>query len=452
MSATSPSFQSRLAPLGLLIGFVIVAALLQFYLISNPGYFSHDELQWGSRADVAPGVALPTADWANWHAFQYRPLTFTVWLYISHWLFHTPVAFHALWVALGIGNGLLLFRLMRRIQVKPVPAVLFSLSFTLSPFAAYTHGWVATAADLLWVGFGLIMAQVLMWAGNERARRRPALGVVFVLTTLALLSKESAIVLPTLVALAWWLAGRTRLLRDAVIVSALPVAAYLALRLHVILSTPQATGAYHWSLASIPKQWLMYQLFPLAPSVLEIKNVMLISMKHVLIASAILLGLAISVFRADIRAGILLTVGGALALGPVLLLESPSDQYGYGFTAIVMAALALAWSRQGRVGRVLAGIFIVIGVWHGVNMQREIHRVGELQARFSPALSQAVSQATTFPVRLRPPQDDGWVYQRLSHEIPSYLGVPIGDRVQLVTASESADYLIEPDGGLKKIP
>jgi hypothetical protein len=308
---------------------------------------------------------------------------------------------------------------------------------------------MATIADLFWVGFGLILAHVLLWAGDDAGRRWPACALAFVLTTLALFAKESAVVLPALIALAWCLSGRPRNLRDAAIASALPVLAYLALRLNVILYTPRAAGIYSWSLWSIPRQWAMYQVFPFAPSVMEVHNVWSISSKHLLLASGLWLGLVIAVFRANVRAGIWLLVGGALALGPVLILESPSNQYGYGFSAVSMAALALAWSRLGRAGRALALLFVLFTVWHGENVQRQIRHVGELQARFSPALARAVATADHLPVRLRPPVDEGWVYVRLTHEIPSYLGVPIGDRVRLVAEGEDADYVIAADGSLQ---
>ena len=452
MRPTDLESRPRLSLFAPLAGFVVIAALLQFLLILNPGYYSHDELQWGALGDVAPGASLPWVSWLDWRVFQFRPLTFNLWLLLSHCLFGSPVAFHALWVALGIGNGLLLLRLMQRLGVGVAPALLFALGFVLGPFAAYTHGWVGTLADLLWVGFGLLLAQVLLWAGDDPTRRWPARALAFALTALALLSKESAIVLPTLVALAWLLSGRRRILRDAAICSALPVLAYLALRLHIILFAPRSSGAYGWSLLSIPKQWLTYQLFPLMPSIPEIHIMLTRSSRHWLSVGLFWLILASLVVRANVRAGVLFVLGGALALGPVLLLEAPSNHYGYGFAAVSMLALALAWAGLGGIGRALAVLFVLIGAWHGINIQRELRHDGELQARFSPALAQAIVAAERLPVRVRIPEDHGWVYQRASHDLQSYRGVAIGDRVQLVRGDEAADYRVEPDGGLKKIP
>lgn len=451
MSIPLPEVRSRFPLFATLTGFVVIAALLQLPLILNPGYYSHDELQWAALADVAPGARLPWVEWLNWQVFQFRPLTLNLWLELSHLFFKQPIAFHALWVALGIGNGLLLLRLMQRLKVADAPALLFALGFTLGPYAAYTHGWVATLADLLWVGSGLTIAHVMLWADDHPARHWPACAIAFVFTTLALLSKESAIVLPALLALAWLLSGRPRLLRDATIATALPVAVYLSLRLDIILFASRPTGAYQWSFLSIPKQWLMYQLYPLVPSVVEIHVLLLTtSTQHLLWAGALCLTLAILAFRANARAGLLLVIGGGMALGPVLLLEIPADHYGYGFAVVSMLALALAWAGLGRVGRSLAVLFVIVCVWHGINVQRDLRADGERQARFSPALAHAVATATHVPIRLHLSGHHDWVYLRATHEIVRYAGVPIGDRVQLVGADEAADYDIQPDGSLKK--
>jgi hypothetical protein len=446
-----PPFESgprpRLNLYAVLGGFALIAVLAQWPLLLNPGYFSHDELQWAARADLPLG-SVAWLSWTDWHTFQFRPLTFNLWLLLSHALFATPRAFHAVWVVLGVGNALLLLRLMLRSAIAPPVALLFALGFVLGPYAIFTQGWVATLADLLWVGCGLLIAQLLCWADGESSRRWTACVGVFALTTLALLAKESAIVLPALIVLAWALFGRSRLLRDAVIAAALPVVAYLSLRLNVILFSPREGDVYAWSAWSVPRQWLMYQVFPLLPSVSEIRSTAAVSSRHLWYAMLFWLVLAGVTLRANRRAGCLLLVGGAIALGPVLLLEIPSDQYGYGFAAITMFALAWAWPTLGRTGKSFAVLFVLIGVWHGVNIQRELLHDGQRQARFSPALAQAIAKATLLPVRIRLPDDDAWLYQRLTHEIPGYEHVPIGDRVRLVNRGETADYAIAADGTL----
>ena len=55
-----------------------LALLLQLPLALNPGYYSHDELQWAAFAQAG----MP-AGWTDPATFQYRPLTFATWMALA---------------------------------------------------------------------------------------------------------------------------------------------------------------------------------------------------------------------------------------------------------------------------------------------------------------------------------------------------------------------------------
>jgi hypothetical protein len=137
---------------------------------------------------------------------------------------------------------------------------------------------------------------------------------------------------------------------------------------------------------------------------------------------------------------------------PVLPMGSSWNHYAYGFAAVASMCVAAAWSRTARWGRVAIALFALLTLLHGANVMRQMRNVGEVQAVFSPALADAVRERGGV-VRLRPaPEAREWIFRRLTHEIPSYRGVPIGDRVRLVGAGEAADYVILPDGNLQPQP
>lgn len=436
-----PSIDPRNAALVGLLGF-----LLQGLLVLNPGYFSHDELQWGAFADVAHWTELPWVAWTAIDTFQYRPLTFNTWLLVSHALFEQPQAFHAVIVGLGTLNGVLLCLLLQRLGVAALPAAAAALLFLLGPYSAYVHGWVATLADLLWLGLGLALAHYLVgvWR-DERTGPRVAL-VALALTTLALLAKEAAVALPALVGLAWLLARRPRSLGWALAGSAVPVAAYLALRLSVLLLQPRSSYGLSWQ--SLPQRWSEYFLFLPHPTGFEVANVWLASPRALVVIAVLWLLLLLALGRAVPRLALWLLGGTTLALGPVLILAFSSNQYGYGFAAVLVSALALAWPALGRPSRALVGLLALLVLWHGANVQRQMLRVGRLQAVFQPALVEALS-AHPGVLRLRLPAEDDWVYRRLTHEIPAYRGVAIDERLQLVEAGAAADYAIAADGRLQ---
>lgn len=134
-----------------------------------------------------------------------------------------------------------------------------ALLFGLGPYATYTHGWVATIADCIWVACTLAigLAASSRWAVAARS------AVVFFLTGLALLAKEAAVIIPALLLLAWCFSQRERRWFDAAAVAAIPVAFYLAIRLHTILTGAPAGSLYDWELAMIPRHWFEYQIYPL---------------------------------------------------------------------------------------------------------------------------------------------------------------------------------------------
>lgn len=432
------------------VGVFVAVLLAQWPLVFNPGYFSHDELQWAAFAAQAPDSFLHDHLWADLQSFQYRPLTFTLWLWLSQHLFAHPYAFHGVMVALGGINAGLLALLLRRFGVAATTGFAGALVFALGAYAAHTHGWVGTLADLLWVGCALSIALIV-----QRDRRPQAtMAATAALTVLALLSKEAAVVIPALLALAWLFLGRARWAR-ATLAAALPVAIYLALRVGVLLFSPREAGNYGWSIAFMPQRWLEYQLFAPNPTKMEVADTLLRGFGDGRVLAAIVLWLALAwaLWRAGPRwlSGFLLA--GAAALGPVLILAESANQYGYGFAAVATAICAAAWPRMGRFGKTLLAILAVLCVWHGANIVRRMHHIGTVQAVFSPALADAVAGPGHVQIRLRSlDPSQRWLFARLTHDIPSYRGAPIGDRVRLVQAGEPADYAIETDGRLTPLP
>lgn len=427
---------------------VFLAVLLaQSPLIFNPGYFSHDELQWASFAAQDPHWIWREHLWAGVQSFQYRPLTFTLWLWLSTHLFAHPYAFHAVAVGMGAVNASLLAALLRRWRVPAGACFAAAMVFALGAYAAHTHGWVATLADLIWVGCALTIGLIV-----QRDRKAGFTAVwVFSLTVLALLAKEAAIVIPALLALAWLFFGRNAAWGRAALAAALPVAIYLALRVGVLLFSPREAANYGWDLAFIPQRWLEYQLFAPNPTKMEAGGTLARGLGDGRVVAAIVLWLALAwaLWRAGPRWLAAFLLVGAASLGPVLILAESANQYGYGFAAATSAICAASWPRMGRFGKTVLAVLAVLCLWHGANIVRRFHEAGTVQAVFSPALADAVARHGDAPIRLRS-ADPGqrWLFDRLTHDIPSYRGVPIGNRVRLMRAGEDADYAIETDGRL----
>lgn len=434
-------------PLGWTVtGFWLLAVLIQLPLLFNSGYFSHDELQWASRADVASLSAIRWNDWLAFGEYQYRPLTFNLWLLLSHGLFDRPWLFHGVMVVWGAINASLLLLIARRVGLPRWPAVLGVLLFVASPYALYVHGWVATLADLLVLSALLLL--VLQVLSTKRPLMALLLGILY--TTVALISKESALSIPALLAVIWWLHGRQKLWFMVTLGAGLVAVAYLAVRLPALLSQPADT---HYSLAwtAMPWRWLEYHLYWIVPNVVEPHTTLNKGWHGTSITAGLMMvGLLVVLWRSQQRLFWAFLLGGLALLGPVLPLAASAAQYGYLFAAWVVLVVAAAWQGAQRWGQVLIGLLGLLSVWHGVNTMTMMREVGQIQAVFSPALATAAdATAETQALRLYLAEDaQPWVFIRLTKQIHSYRGVKLEQRVQWAESLATADYIIQADGQL----
>ncbi|MEF9978759.1 MAG: hypothetical protein RR834_09755 [Thermomonas sp.] len=418
-----------------------LACLLQLPLALNPGYYSHDELQWAAYA--ADGVHVP---WLDVSAFQYRPLTFNLWMLLSRALFDTPMLFHAVLVIAGALNAALLFAVGRGFGMPTRQAIIGALAFVLSPYAVYTHGWVGCIADLLWVGCALSLA----WCVQRSERVIVAALAAAVFTATALLAKEAAFAIPPLLALAWWFDGRKPKWLFATLASGAVAALYLGLRFDVLLNAPREGSQYVLSAWHAPLRWLEYQLFapivPLQEAITTLQRPL-----PALIAGVLWLGLLAALWQSGRRFAAIFLLGGIGALLPVLPLASAWNHYAYGFAALAAMTIASAWPHATRIGRLAIATFALLAVLHGGAVMWRMQQVGRIQSVFSPALAEAVrTHAGAGPVVLRiGPGIRPWIVQRLTHDIPRYRGVPIGNRVRIATDGEAADHIVEADGRLQ---
>lgn len=426
-----------------------LALLAQLPLILNPGFFSHDELQWAAQADVPAGQALPWFSWTAFDIYQYRPLTFNLWLLLSRVWFDQPQLFHLFCVAWGSLNAALLAVLGRRFGMAARPAAIGALVFALGPYAVFVHGWVGTMADLIWLSCAL--ATGLVVAGSERPWRAFAAAAVF--TGIGLAGKEAAITIPPLLAVAWWFDARRPRWLFAAFGAGLVVLAYFALRAEAMLHPGTTAAQYTLSLWHPPLRWFEYQVFTPIPTVLETFATLARGVdKRVAIAALLWLALCAALWRSAPRLLALFLVGGAAALFAVLPLGSSWNHYGYGYAAITAMVVAAAWPTATRRGRAVIALMALLTLAHGAAVMLAMLRVGTVQAVFSPALAQVVAETratATAPVCLRvAPDAKVWIFQRLTHDIPRYRGTPIGDRVQLVEVDAPADFVIQADGRL----
>ncbi len=435
MPLRSARFATHLLPL------LAAALLLQAPLALLPGYFSHDELQWGAFADPHCAAHAPPPGWLDFAVFQYRPLTFALWHAMSPWLFPQPQAFHALFALLGLGNALLLRGLLRRLGARGA-ADGAALVFLAHPYAVYVHGWVGTLGDLLWVGIGLATTGLLLRLA-PRAVALPAL-LACVATALALTAKEAALALPALAFVALLLSRGERRWWAATAGAGLAAAIYLGLRLDTLLYAERPGGAYALSAWAAPARVLEYWLFAFLPTRPEIQEMLGAPPSRLLFAGCFAIAFLAGLWRAAPRIALGVVALGLATLLPVLPLTVAAGQYAYGFAAICAAGTALAWRRADALARALLAAALLVQVWHALNVHRFLWRAAQLEAQLTPALVEHArgTPGATLRIVADDPRDRAIVL-RLSAPAACRRGVQTPHPIEVVADGEAAWRVVD---------
>jgi protein O-mannosyl-transferase len=164
---------------------------------------------------------------ANAAIHYYRPI-FSIWLFINYTLFRLhPLGWHAMNVILHLTVTVLVWNFVERLTSDREVAFFASLIFGLHPIHTEVVAWVSASSEMLLTIFIVVSLLCVMKAsraGNRIAWTTASL----VFYAAALLTKETAIVLPAAVFLLGWLyAGEQSAYKDKLLTSlrlALPFA------------------------------------------------------------------------------------------------------------------------------------------------------------------------------------------------------------------------------------
>jgi hypothetical protein len=271
---------------------------------------------------------------------------------------------------------------------------------------------------------------------------------VAVLTALALLSKESAIVIPAFLLVAAF-KRRDRALVVAIASSAFVVAAYLYFRLDTILYSPRDDGGYAWSLSNIPDRLREYAIFPFLFDRLDASGGRWD--RHLYFAVVCLGVFLAALATAGWRYFAALCIGWIGAMGPTLILAYSANHYAYISAAFVCGVVALAWDHLRNAARfAIAGLLVVASV-HGIEVSKQMRHIGRVQHHLYQDLVTLVPQSTDV-IRIKPERiQEEFILLRVLHAIPSYHRIAFGDRVVALPYAGGSDrptYLMVGDGRL----
>ena len=278
-TATSPN--SRSSPRSpLQPGFVLLlllAAVLPYVASSRFGFVYDDDVQvlgdpairsWHFVPDY---FAKPISFFTNTRSVRYYRPVFFLWFRLNYFLWGPhSLGWHCANIFLHTVASLLVFGILRCYFANLRWAFAGALLFAVHPIHVESVAWVSGSTDALLALF--LFASLLTWMRATEAAWASARVLSLLLFCVALLTKETAIVLPAIIFLHGLLklpssadsGAEPRFPIAAAIRQALPylalAIAYLLLRGFVLKRTPASPAwlSIHESLLTVPKLILLY--------------------------------------------------------------------------------------------------------------------------------------------------------------------------------------------------
>ena len=368
---------------------LLLTILGLFLLVANPGYYSHDELQKLDHVELHGFLHYVSAYvvLAQGEGFgtPVRPLAFFVQGVLALAMRDYPVIVHLVDVLSHGAVAILIFFAMLRFGLSRAVALTSACIFALNPMAVIAVGWPAALMDRWYVMFGI---GALMFAESYIRGRSGvmALGLVFILVLAAILSKETAIMLPGLMLLFVLIDGsvlRSRRFWMVGVAMLLPIIVYLLYRLPAIMASfgsSGSSGAYGASWANITDGLVVYLAYPFLFMLTEAVNWVFLSPVQLGAAVAIHLVIIALLWRAQ---GWRLAVGYQffylLFLVPVFFIQIKAAHYLYAssiFFSIAVAWLVVTPASRFAPVRIFGGLVLALTLVHTMVLQVFIYRLG----------------------------------------------------------------------------
>lgn len=364
------------------------------FLWANPGYFNHDEFQ---RLDhvKAKGLrnyldAYVQVKAGSHFGYPVRPFAFAIQGFLSLFMENYPIIVHGFAVASHALTACLIYKITRLFGGKTNTALTAALIFAMNPMIIHTVGWSAALMDRLYVMFG---AAALIYAYNylKGDHKLRSLIYLFFASSLAILSKETALILPILMlvfVVQDWRVLSTKRFWITGIIWSIPIIIFMIIRFPALmasLSGDAKVSAYQVSASNLWDSLYAYTAYPyvikltLAHAWVGIKPIW---MYLALAGHALMLVFLWRKF--SLKTALLYVVLYIAFLLPILPLPGKGSHYLYGSATVFSIALACLFTMgNGKLkkletlviqGFVVGAIFVL--ALHSLYNQRSIYVYG----------------------------------------------------------------------------
>lgn len=378
--------ESNIKALVVLLAFAMLSSTL---LLSNPGYFSHDELQ---KLDIVNDIGL-------WNYFQayvsfpnlddfggpVRPFSYLVQGLVAVPASNHPIVLHLADVLMHAAVGIFLFFGVCRVTCNRNLAWVIALIFLVSPNTTFAVGWSAALMDRLFTLFGLVSCL----AAYNYVTREGGAGSLLLLLGSAILcvtSKETGIVFPAMIL--GYLFVSMEHLKDkkfwiALGVWSLPSLAMLAFKVRPLFnSLAGMDSAYAIDYSSIPLNIFIYFAYPFVLNLHESDAwPQLTSQVTMALAFCAHLALVSLLWRSfSLKAALGYISAYILFLLPIITLSFTASHYLYAsavpYSVAIAALLVLDHKLKGRIPKAFLLVLLSVATIHNFKVQSYIYDTG----------------------------------------------------------------------------
>jgi hypothetical protein len=408
----------------------VITVISSLLIIANPGFFSHDEwdkadyiTRYGFAKYVSDYVSLPvTVEFGH----PVRPISFFIQGVAALFMHSYPFVVHLMDVLMHGAVAAMLFVAIRRVNESRQFAWVSTLIFLISPLAALSVAWSAALMDRLYILFGLI-AFIAAYDYIKQKREWVGLLAIFIASSMAILSKETALILPAILIVLPLFALvplRNKRLWIAFAVWCIPIGMYLLYRAPALANSISgaASSPYSVSLFYVPDGLAVYAIYPFLWLLIEPGNWHLQMAPRIWFAAIAHAVLLVMLWRAfSFRVVLAYLAGYVLFLVPILPIAAKGAHYLYGsglvFSIAIAALFMSEWANQRKaVLLVLASMVLVLSI-HTLNIQRDMYRTGMCMNTASKTIESSYL-ANGSPEKMNIVVDDGaskWALLRYAH-------------------------------------
>ncbi len=359
---------------------VAIGIFANLLIISIPGFYSHDELDWQNR------IARNDNPWSfglgSITTSPFFRLLGTIFISTSLRLPLQPFSAHFTDVLLAVATACLVYRTVA--LFRPDRALAAAILLMLMPGFAFSAAWVAAGFDIQFAFWGAayVLCAVQYWRGGHQLYLVLAVAVF----AIALGCKRNGALDSALRRFGAVHRPQRIDRRKVAILAALTgglIFVYLGLRAPRILRmSVSAEGGYRFGDSSqILENLLAYFGFPFAPGMVEIQSFPFWDVRLVarlIVPHLVLIGLIL--WRAGPKWALIYLVAFYATLLPVLPISKYETQYTYAGSITVAIALALLWERRWFVAVPVSALALILAA-HALTIQLQMYRTGVCQTR-----------------------------------------------------------------------